>query len=464
MWKRLNRWLRSAPIRDVVDRRNAPVMQLLLLFYALVLPLNWAWRIFNGDFSRSSRLIFAVDLLIAALALLSIALIRRGRFRPAVILFLAPQMLSLAMTFAMVGVMPQLIDPAPTMLTLSISGLVLGRRALWVTWALLMAAFGLGFVTSFDIVAARGESTARILRDIPAVVISYLLVTIILDRTVAALRESLSESQRRSRELRRTMAERERAQAQLVHAQKMEVTGRLTSGIAHDFNHILSLILGFAGDRHRMDVAARAREQLLEDSLEGVEIAARRGEAISGKLLRFGRNDVTRPEDFDAGVALRELSPLLRQLFDTRVRLQLRAGTEPLPVRLDRSQFELMVLNIASNARDAMPDGGDFSITATPVHGSEGAQVRIELSDTGHGMDRQVMAQLFEPFFSTKPPGSGTGLGLSVVRDLLDSVQGRIHVDSTPGGGSRFTLFLPLACGDAPTVLQSQRQDDGVST
>jgi signal transduction histidine kinase len=111
-----------------------------------------------------------------------------------------------------------------------------------------------------------------------------------------------------------------------------------------------------------------------------------------------------------------------------------------------------------------MPDGGDFSITATPVHGSEGAQVRIELSDTGHGMDRQVMAQLFEPFFSTKPPGSGTGLGLSVVRDLLDSVQGRIHVDSTPGGGSRFTLFLPLACGDAPTVLQSQRQDDGVST
>lgn len=464
MWKRFNRWLCAAPIHDVVDRRNAPVMQLLLLFYALALPLNWAWRFSVYEVSPIGQRVFFIDLVIALLAVTGIVLIRRGRFRLAVVLFIAPQLMSLGITFAMAGVESQVIDPTPTVLTLCLAGLVLGRRALWIVWALLMVDFAIGFNTGIAKALAEGHTVQRALRDLPAVVITYLLVTIILDRTVSALRESLAESQQRSRELRRTMAERERAQAQLVHAQKMEVTGRLTSGIAHDFNHILSLILGFAGDRHRMDVASRERERLLEDSLEGVEIAARRGEAISGKLLRFGRNDVTRPEDFDAGVALNELTPLLRQLFDTRVRLHLRAGVEALPVRLDRSQFELMVLNIASNARDAMVDGGDFSITATPVHCSDGAQVRIALADTGHGMDAQVMAQLFEPFFSTKPPGSGTGLGLSVVRDLLDSVQGRINVDSTPGGGSRFTIFLPLARGDAPDPTQPQRHDDGVST
>jgi signal transduction histidine kinase len=464
MLNRFNRWLRAAPIRDMVDRRNAPVMQLLLLFYAVVLPLNWAWRFSVYEVSANGQRVVFVDLVIALLAWAGIVLIRRGRFRLAVVLFIAPQLVSLGITFALAGVESQLIDPTPTVLTLSLAGLVLGRRALWTVWALLMVDFAIGFNTGIARALAQGDTVQRALRDLPAVVITYLLVTIILDRTVAALRESLAESQQRSRELRRTMAERERAQAQLVHAQKMEVTGRLTSGIAHDFNHILSLILGFAGDRHRMDVAARERERLLEASLEGVEIAARRGEAISGKLLRFGRNDVTRPEDFDAGVALNELAPLLRQLFDTRVRLQLRPGSETLPVRLDRSQFELMVLNIASNARDAMPDGGDFSITAHAVHGSDDAQVRIELADTGHGMDRQVMAQLFEPFFSTKPPGSGTGLGLSVVRDLLDSVGGRIHVDSTPGGGSRFTIFLPLAHGAAADATAERTQGDGVST
>jgi signal transduction histidine kinase len=464
MLNRFNRWLRAAPIRDMVDRRNAPVMQLLLLFYAVVLPLNWAWRFSVYEVSANGQRVVFVDLVIALLAWAGIVLIRRGRFRLAVVLFIAPQLVSLGITFALAGVESQLIDPTPTVLTLSLAGLVLGRRALWTVWALLMVDFAIGFNTGIARALAQGDTVQRALRDLPAVMITYLLVTIILDRTVAALRESLAESQQRSRELRRTMAERERAQAQLVHAQKMEVTGRLTSGIAHDFNHILSLILGFAGDRHRMDVAARERERLLEASLEGVEIAARRGEAISGKLLRFGRNDVTRPEDFDAGAALNELAPLLRQLFDTRVRLQLRPGSETLPVRLDRSQFELMVLNIASNARDAMPDGGDFSITAHAVHGSDGAQVRIELADTGHGMDRQVMAQLFEPFFSTKPPGSGTGLGLSVVRDLLDSVGGRIHVDSTPGGGSRFTIFLPLAHGAAADATAARTQGDGVST
>ena len=157
MFDRITRWLHDAPITDEVDRRNAPVMQLLLLFYGFLLPANWAWRIASGEsMAGANTIICATDMLIAALALVSIALIRHGRFRPAVMLFLAPQLISLEITFSMVGVMPQLVDPAPTMLCLAISGLVLGRRALWVVWGLLMAAFATGFATNLRLATESG--------------------------------------------------------------------------------------------------------------------------------------------------------------------------------------------------------------------------------------------------------------------------------------------------------------------
>jgi signal transduction histidine kinase len=442
MFDRVTRWLRDTPITDRVDRRNAPVMQLLLLFYGFLLPANWAWRFASGDpLSRENTIIFAVDMLIAVLALVGLAMIRHGRFRPAVMLFLAPQLVSLGITFSMIGVMPQLIDPAPTMLTLAISGLVLGRRALWVAWGLLMAIFALGFFTSAQLAIEAGVPVNRALRNLPAVLISYTLVTIILDRSINALRESLAESEARGHDLQREMAERERAQAQLIHAQKLEATGRLASGIAHDFNNILDVILGFSRQRHEALDNGNGRAALA-DSLEGVEVAARRGTAITRKLLSFSRNDMLKPQLFDLCSALDELRPMLRQLFPPTVRLRVEGDAAPLMLRMDRSELELMLLNIAANARDAMPDGGEFVVTATR---EPDARVAIVLEDNGLGMEADVLERIFEPFFSTKSAAEGTGLGLSVIRDLVEAAGGEILVRSTVGAGTQFRIRLPAA-------------------
>ncbi|HEX7803320.1 MAG TPA: ATP-binding protein [Pseudoxanthomonas sp.] len=449
MWKLVKNWLRSAPIADPVDRRNAPVMQLLLLCYGLLLPLNWVWRIVaRGALPTEGRMIILLmDVVVVALAWISIVMIRRGRFRPAIMLFLAPQLISLGIVFFQFGVQPGVIDPAPTILPLVIAGLVLGRGALWAVFGLLMLVFGIGFITDIRADGSDAEAISSALVNVPAVLISHLLITAVLDRTIQALRESLDESIARSHELQREMAERERAQSQLVHAQKMEATGRLASGIAHDFNNILGVILGFASQRHQTEPSAsdRARADGLEESLEGVEIAARRGAAISRKLLRFGRHDVARVESFDAGHAMQELRPMLRQLFDADIQMETQIDPAPLPVRLDRSQFELMVLNIAANARDAMLGGGRFSITAGRVQTERGQCIEIGLADTGHGMSEEVLRRAFEPFYTTKPADSGTGLGLSVVRDLAENAGGTIEVVSTPGSGTLFRILLPLA-------------------
>lgn len=427
-------------------------MQLLLLFYGILLPANWAWRIVAGEFSAGSQLIFAGDMLISVLALVSLAMIRRGHFRAAIMLFLAPQVLSLAITFALVGVMPQLIDPAPTMLTLTISGLVLGRGALWVVWALLMGVFAIGFATNIRLAAEAGVSTQRALRDLPAVFISYTLITIILDRTVSALRESLAESNTRGLELQREMARRERAQTQLVHAQKMEATGRLASGMAHDFNNILDVVLGFARRRRQLyELPPVERADALEDALDGVETAAGRGTDLTRRLLSFSRKDLLRIEVFDASEALASMRPLLRQLLPPDVSLSLRLLEVPAPVRLDRQEFELMLLNITANARDAMPDGGRFEVS---VSRPAPKLVEIALVDNGHGMDDATRRRIFEPFFTTKDAHAGTGLGLSLVGDLVKVTGGEILVDSAPGEGARFVIRLPCA-GDADPLSSS---------
>ncbi|RYE72143.1 MAG: histidine kinase, partial [Oxalobacteraceae bacterium] len=248
MWQRFLHWLRSAPIVDPVDRRNAPVMQSLLLCYGVLLPINWAWRIIaRGSLPTEGRMIILLmDVAVVALAWVSIAMIRRGRFKPAIMLFLAPQLISLAIVFYQFGTQPGVIDPAPTILPLVIGGLVLGRAALWAVFGLLMAVFAIGFATDIENAGGTAEAVRASLVNVPAVLISHLLITAVLDRTIQALRESLGESIAQSQALQREMAERERAQAKLIHSQKMEATGRLASGIAHDFNNILGIILGFA--------------------------------------------------------------------------------------------------------------------------------------------------------------------------------------------------------------------------
>jgi signal transduction histidine kinase len=438
------RWLQDAPLADAVDRRNAPAMQLLLMFYGIALPSSWAWHLSSRSIPAGWGVVLALDLTTATLALVCVALIRHGRFRPAIRLFLGALLVSMALAHYKIGTQEQLIDQSSMVLTLVISGLVLGRRALWTVFGLLMAIFAIGFTTDANATAKGAQWIRNALSNAPTLVLTYLIITFVLDRTITALRESLDESNARGRELQREMAERERTQSQLIHAQKMEASGRLASGIAHDFSNLLDVIRGFARQRHALRDAGSLAEQAgaLGDALEGVEVAADRGLAITRKLLSFSRNDVLRIEVFDAGKALSELRPMLRQLFPSSVRVDLHHDRGPTPVQLDRSEFELMILNIAANARDAMPDGGRFEAN---VSRPSPETVEIAFVDSGHGMDEHVRQRVFEPFFSTKNAADGTGLGLAVIHDLVKVAGGEIRVASVPGEGSAFTIRLPAA-------------------
>jgi signal transduction histidine kinase len=331
------------------------------------------------------------------------------------------------------------------MIWLVISGLMIGRRALWLMYGCTVITFAIGAWRDVEAKVATASSAANIIGDVAISAIIFLFIAVVVDRSAAALRESLSEATKRGDQLARAnqrlqaeIAERERVQHQLIHSQKVEAVGRLAGGVAHDFNHLLGLVLGYAQRGQRA-----SDEEEKQNALIGVESAARRATAVSQKLLSFSRQDVAQREVFDANTALREMRGPLRQLFDPSVEIVFDLPEQPALIHFDRAQFELMILNIAANANYAMPDGGSFRVAVRSL--SEPARVAIELRDTGCGMDDETRAHIFEPFFTTKPRGQGTGLGLAVIRDLILDSEGSITVESSPGAGAEFRIHLPSA-------------------
>lgn len=435
-------WLDNAPIADPLDRRNAPVMQMLLLFIGVLLPLSWVYHLWIVRISHwpGRDALFAADMATSTVALAGVWLIRRGYFGAAIRLLLGALLLAAAMTAAAIGFAMLMFDQSNVVLSLIVGGLIMGRRTLWAIFVIQLAIFTVGMTVDAIHLAKMGKPAWHAFGNGPSIWLSYLIITVVIDRCVSALRESLQESNARGQQLQREMAERERTQAKLLHAQKMEAAGRVASGLAHDFENIIGVILGFSTRRERL---ADSGTPALLDALEGVELAARRASAISRELLAFSRNDVPTPETFDAALTLHELSPMLRQLFGHGIRLRMEdASARVLRVRMDRGQFELMVLNIAANARDAMGAEGTFAITMDSDANERFAV--IQLIDNGCGMREDVRARIFEPFYTTKAPGEGTGLGLSVVRDLIEEANGVIEAISSPQQGATFVIRLPL--------------------
>ncbi|WP_024892143.1 sensor histidine kinase [Luteimonas huabeiensis] len=444
------RWLGSAPIADPVDRRNAPFLQLLFaavgtITFSSVALYTVRLREPHPPIPPDAWFGLACTLLVGTVSWVSFWLIRRGLLRAGVKFFVVALLVSLAIAYSRLGVGELTNDPVP-LLPLAIGGLVLGRRALWGVFAVLAAICVASALAELArSLGTPGHSSLRLAGLALVTVGAYLLIALLLDRTVAALRESLAESDRRRHELERVnaqlrqeMAERERAQEQLIHAQKMELVGRLASGVAHDFDNIINVIAGYA--RRREQLADRGTAALV-DAMGGIEIASRRALAISRKLLNFSRRPEGRPERFDLGEALRELQPMLRQLFRAGVQLRLDAPEDALTAAMDRDQLELVVLNIAANARDAVGERGRFAIECS----REGDTALLRLADDGCGIPDHVLPHVFEPFFTTKPAGEGTGLGLSLVREMVEAAGGRIEAHSRVGEGSRFEIRLPLA-------------------
>ena len=241
----------------------------------------------------------------------------------------------------------------------------------------------------------------------------------------------------------------ERAQEELLQARKMEALGQLAGGIAHDFNNLLMAISGSLELLKKRVPDDPRIARLLDNALQG----AHRGAALTARMLAFSRRQPLEPQAVDLPDLARGLGDLLRLSMGGNIAIETRAPPSVPSVLVDPNQLELALLNIAANARDAMPLGGTLSIgissedvSSSPAAGLKpGPYVRLSISDTGEGMDEATLARAVDPFFTTKGPGKGTGLGLSVVHGLLEGSGGRLVLKSAKGEGTTVELWLPVA-------------------
>ena len=231
---------------------------------------------------------------------------------------------------------------------------------------------------------------------------------------------------------------------QLRQSQKMEAVGKLAGGIAHDFNNLMTAVIGYSDLLLRgLDEDPRA------EKVEAIRQSAVRASDLTRQLLAFSRRQVLQPDELDLRDVVDELDSLLRRLIGEDVILDTLYGSEPVVVRADKTQLEQVVVNLAVNARDAMPTGGTLTIAVV----SDGREAALTVSDTGVGMDEETRARIFEPFFTTKPLAESSGLGLSTVHGIVGQSGGRIDVQTAPGGGSVFTVRLPLAALREPAAV-----------
>ncbi len=244
--------------------------------------------------------------------------------------------------------------------------------------------------------------------------------------------------------------ERRALENQINQSQKMETVGQLAGGIAHDFNNVLSAIM-MANDF--LLNAHKPTDPSFQDIMQ-IKQNATRAATLVRQLLAFSRRQTLRPQVLDLGDALSDLTMLLRRLIGEKVKLDLVHGRDLWPVKVDVSQFEQVIVNLAVNARDAMPEGGKLIVKTANVTSADAAQlaykgmpaadyVRIDITDTGTGIPADIRDKIFEPFFSTKEVGKGTGLGLSTVYGIVKQTGGFVYVDSEEGKGTTFSIFLP---------------------
>ncbi len=276
----------------------------------------------------------------------------------------------------------------------------------------------------------------------------------VLARDKAQLEQLVEQ---RTAGLLRASDEARRAEEAMRQGEKLQALGQLTGGIAHDFNNLLQVV-GSGLALLRMPGLDAARR---ERTLEGMARATRHAGELTRQLLSFARQQPLRPQVLDLEARLTAMAELLRHTLGARYEVRTRLAPGLPAVRVDPTQLETAVLNLAVNARDAMPGGGVLTVGAGPADGD--AHVCLTVEDTGQGMPPSVLARVFEPFFTTKPEGRGTGLGLAQVHGFAKQSGGDVQVHSTPGQGTRFTLLLPRApAGARPVAVPWTAADEAV--
>ena len=335
-------------------------------------------------------------------------------------------------------------------------------------------------IGSYPVYVRFGLSKATALEPWRATLFNYGIVAVLASLALVAASALAVRQTQRERLARRRWEEtaaalqaeaieRGRIEGQLRQSQKMEAVGRLTGGVAHDFNNLLTAVIGSLDLLRRRPGSLDERgERLVANALEGAERAA----SLTNRLLAFSRQQPLQPVRVDANQLVDGMSDLLRRTLGETIAIETRLAGDLWATRADFNQLESAVLNLAVNARDAMPRGGRLTIetdnaaldamyAAVNADVAAGDYVMIAVTDTGAGMAPEVVSQIFEPFFTTKPVGKGTGLGLSQVYGFVKQSGGHVTVYSEPGHGSTFRLYLPRSL-DALSSTSGTPRSDGV--
>ena len=245
--------------------------------------------------------------------------------------------------------------------------------------------------------------------------------------------------------------EKKRLEEQLRQSQKMEAVGQLAGGIAHDFNNLLQAILGYT----ELGLADIPSEESLRQDFEQIQKAAERAATLTRQLLAFSRRQLLRPVDVALNEIITDLSKILLRVIGEHIELKLNLGRALPFIHADTGTLEQVLMNLCVNARDAMPDGGELTLATQEAHidaqtaldhhwATEGHYVQLSVTDSGIGMQSDVLERVFEPFFTTKEAGKGTGLGLAMVYGIVRQQDGLVRVRSQPGHGTTFDIYLPI--------------------
>jgi len=261
------------------------------------------------------------------------------------------------------------------------------------------------------------------------------------------------------------ISERKKLEAQFIGAQKMEVVGQLASGVAHDFNNILGVIIGYS-DLAKLELVSDSPAQKYIDEIRH---ASERAAGLTRQLLVFCRKQTVVPAVLDLNVVVRDLDKMLRRLIDENIEMKIISGKQIGRVKADSGHVGQVLMNLVVNARDAMPNGGKLTIATNNVELDKnyartrtsvipGNYVMLSVSDTGTGMTEEVKALLFDAFFTTKPMGKGTGLGLATCKTIVNQSGGHIDVYSEVGKGATFKIYFPRIA-QAPDIVAKSMQN-----
>ena len=465
------RWLGRVHTTDPLERRTAMAVQAFCIGLSALLVTSEvvrAWRPFSASDARSLLSVIA-DMGTVALSLLAVVVIRRGHIRRGYALLIGGYVAILSTSIALRGLeYHQFFLLRVFAVLLVLPALLLGRRAMWSTLGAILAAMLVGHLRDLGYLRGHGPlppSTPPLGLWGQAIAVMLLLAGV-LDRFGTALTEAYASALGRQREAERVsqqlrvakesleseMERRMTAESMLFQSQKLEAIGRLSGGVAHDFNNLLTAILGYANLSH----VSLPPEDPRRAYTEGIMGAAQRGAGLTRQLLTFARRQIVEPRAVWIEDHVREVEPMLRRLIGENVRIELELDHNPTAVMIDPVQLEQVLVNLAVNARDAMPRGGTLRFETgrkllPPGDGAAamglepGEHVKLRVSDTGDGMDALTLANVFEPFFTTKEVGKGTGLGLATCYGIIRQAGGTITVKSAPGQGATFEILLPAA-------------------